>query len=81
MSDQIILPPEPGVSSSPPATANTIFRGPNGIRSGGRVLIFLAVVAGLGAAVNLVVWLVLHFWLHRRPDSNCFVAITHSRYP
>jgi len=68
MSDQIILPPEPGVSSSPPATANTIFRGPNGIRSGGRVLIFLAVVAGLGAAVNLVVWLVLHFWLHRPPQ-------------
>ena len=65
MSDQIILPPEPGVSSSSPATANTIFRGPNGIRAGGRVLIFLAIVAGLAAAVNLVIWLVLHFWLHR----------------
>lgn len=68
MSDQIILPPEPGVSSSPPATANTIFRGPNGIRPGWRVLIFMAIMGGLVAAVNLVFWLVLHFWLHRPPQ-------------
>lgn len=65
MPDQIVLPPEPGVSSSSPATANTIFRGPNGIRPGWRVLIFLAIVAGLVGAVSLVVWLVLHLWLHR----------------
>jgi hypothetical protein len=65
MPDQIVLPPEPGVSSSSPATANTIFRGPNGIRPGGRVLIFLAILAGLVAAVSLLVWLVLHLWLHR----------------
>ena len=65
MSDQgIVLPPE----GSPPAMAapvTTIFRGPNGIRPGGRVLIFLAIVAGLAAVVNLVIWLVLHFLLHR----------------
>jgi uncharacterized protein len=60
----IVLPPEGG----PPPTvarANTVFRGPDGIRAGWRVLIFLAFMAGLVAAVNLVVWLVLHFLLHR----------------
>ncbi|MHB8216130.1 MAG: CPBP family intramembrane glutamic endopeptidase [Candidatus Sulfotelmatobacter sp.] len=68
MPDQNILPPEPGFSASPPATANTIFRGPNGIRAGWRVLIFLSIVAALVGAVNLVIWLVLHFWLHRPPQ-------------
>jgi membrane protease YdiL (CAAX protease family) len=53
----------PVVPQPPPATS--IFRGPNGIRAGWRVLIFLAIVVGLVAAVNLVVWLVLHFLLHR----------------
>ncbi len=55
--------------SPPPTTApaNTIFRGPNGMRAGWRVLIFLAIVAGLVAGVNLVIWLVSHFWLHRPP--------------
>jgi len=63
----INLPPEPSESQPtvpPPPVAN-IFRGPNGIRAGWRVLIFLAIMAGLVAAVNLVVWLVLHFFLHR----------------
>jgi membrane protease YdiL (CAAX protease family) len=49
----------------PPPSAPSIFRGPNGIRAGWRVLIFLAIVAGLVAAVNLVVWTVMHFVLHR----------------
>src|SRR6266436_1415344 len=64
------LPPEPSASQptfpQPPSSAN-IFRGPNGIRAGWRVLIFLAIVAGLVAAVNLAVWLVSHFLLHRAP--------------
>src|SRR6266852_6731271 len=61
------LPPEPSASQAAvpqPASAN-IFRGPNGIRAGWRVLIFLAIVVGLVAAVNLVVWMVMHFLLHR----------------
>jgi membrane protease YdiL (CAAX protease family) len=33
------------------------------------VLIFLAIVVGLVAAVNLVVWLVMHFVLHRAPQQ------------
>jgi len=49
----------------PPPTPDTVFRGPNGIRAGWRVLIFLAITAGLVAAVNLVVYLILHFVLHR----------------
>jgi membrane protease YdiL (CAAX protease family) len=66
----INLPAEPSGAQptvpQPPSSAN-IFRGPNGIRAGWRVLIFLAIVAGLVAAVNLVVWLVMHFVLHRSP--------------
>jgi membrane protease YdiL (CAAX protease family) len=41
----IVLPP--AVGAPPPSAANTIFRGPNGIRAGWRVLIFLAIVAAL----------------------------------
>ncbi len=67
MSDQgIVLPPE---IITPPPAPNSIFRGPNGIRAGWRVLIFLAIVVGLVAAVNLVVWLVAHFLLHRSPQQ------------
>jgi membrane protease YdiL (CAAX protease family) len=48
-----------------PPSSPGIFRGPNGIRAGWRALIFLAIVVGLVAAVNLAVWLVMHFLLHR----------------
>ena len=66
MSDQgIVLPPEPAIPSPPPHPPNTVFRGPNGIRAGWRVLIFLLIVAGLLAVVNLVIFLILHFLLHR----------------
>ena len=64
----INLPPEPSGSQPivpSPLSPSSIFRGPNGIRAGWRVLIFLAIVAGLVAVVNLVVWLVLHFLLHQ----------------
>jgi membrane protease YdiL (CAAX protease family) len=62
------LPGEPSASQtavSSPIAATSIFRGPNGIRAGWRALIFLAIVAGLVAVVNVVVWVVLHFFLHR----------------
>ena len=57
--------PQPVVS--PPANPSNIFRGPNGIRAGWRALIFLAIVAGLVGAVNLVILLVAQFVLHHRP--------------
>jgi membrane protease YdiL (CAAX protease family) len=66
------LSPDPSLSQPivpPPPSSVSIFRGPNGIRAGWRALIFLAVVAGLVAAVNLVVWLVVHFVLHRGPQQ------------
>jgi uncharacterized protein len=45
MSDQgVVLPPEP---VAPPPPAHNAFRGPNGIRAGWRVLIFLMIVCGL----------------------------------
>jgi uncharacterized protein len=51
MPDQEIAPPpEPSTVSAPapaPPPPNTVFHGPNGIRAGWRVLIFLALVAGI----------------------------------
>src|ERR1700728_1777927 len=45
MSDQgVVLPPEP---VAPPPPTHNAFRGPNGIRAGWRVLIFLMIVCGL----------------------------------
>jgi hypothetical protein len=73
MADQgIVLPP----ASALPATPNSFFRGPNGIRAGWRVLIFLAIVAGLIGTVNLVVYVVLHFLLHRGPQQFQAGALT-----
>jgi len=75
------LPPEPSASQptfpQPPSAVN-IFRGPNGIRAGWRALIFLAIVAGLVAAVNLAVWLVLHFLLHRAPHFGTTSSLSPS---
>lgn len=58
----INLPPELTVPQPvvPPPATNNVFRGANGIRAGWRALIFLGVVVGLVAAVNLVVAFVLH---------------------
>lgn len=68
-------PPVPQAAVPQPTSAG-IFRGPNGIRAGWRALIFLAIVVGLVAAVNLVVWLVLHFLLHRSPHFGATSSLT-----
>jgi|SRR5580704_409948 membrane protease YdiL (CAAX protease family) len=56
MSDQgiIILPPE---ASTPPPAPNTVFRGPNGIRAGWRVLTFVAIVVCLLVSLRFAVYL------------------------
>jgi membrane protease YdiL (CAAX protease family) len=65
---RVNLAPElPAFQPTAPPPAPSIFRGPNGIRAGWRALIFVAIMAGLVAGVNLVVWLVSHFLLHRAP--------------
>ncbi len=73
MSEQGILLPQTTPPSLPP---NSTFRGPNGIRAGWRVLIFLAIVAGLVAVVNLAVFLVLHFFMHRGPRGFQLASLT-----
>jgi uncharacterized protein len=70
------IPLPPAISSPPPPAPNTFFRGPNGMRAGGRALIFLALVAGLALAVNLVVWLVLHFLLHAPAQFGAAPALS-----
>lgn len=49
---EILLPPPPPVPPVP-LSPNTIFRGPNGIRAGWRVLIFLALVAATALAIAI----------------------------
>jgi len=55
MGDQEILPmTDPSAAATPapaPEISNTIFRGPNGIRAGWRVLIFLVLVAAVVVAL------------------------------
>ncbi len=61
MSDQEILPPtEPTVvpAATQPQPPNTVFRGPNGIRAGWRVLIFLALVAATSLVIAIAFALV-----------------------
>jgi uncharacterized protein len=72
------LSPEPSVPQPPPqpVAPNTIIRGPNGIRTGWRALIFLAIVAALVAAANFIVFLVLHFFLHRRLHASIASSLT-----
>lgn len=49
------LPQPATIAPPPPRPQHTIFRGPNGIRAEWRVLIFLAIVAGIVAVIALVV--------------------------
>jgi membrane protease YdiL (CAAX protease family) len=57
MADQVILPsPEPTAAPAPtppPQPPSTIFHGPNGIRAGWRLLIFLALVAAITIALTI----------------------------
>ncbi len=81
MADQpIILPPEPHLATapSPPTPPNTVFRGPNGIRAGWRALIFLAIVVGLVASVNLAIFVVRHFLFHSAPHIGIASSLTPS---
>jgi membrane protease YdiL (CAAX protease family) len=53
MSDQgVVLPPV--ISSPQPPAPNNFFRGPNGIRAGWRVLIFVLIVAALFVTLSVV---------------------------
>jgi uncharacterized protein len=56
MADPEILSaaPAPETPAIPPPPPNTVFRGPNGIRAGWRVLIFVAISAGLGILLALL---------------------------
>ena len=56
----LIPPPAPPIPVPPPPPHFTIFRGPNGIRAGWRVLIFLAILAGLITILSLIVFVVTH---------------------
>jgi membrane protease YdiL (CAAX protease family) len=61
MADSEIVPPVAAVSTAIlPPPPNTAFRGPNGIRAGWRVLIFFAIIAGLGILLALLFALVSH---------------------
>jgi uncharacterized protein len=54
------LQPAPIEPSTPLQPHYTIFRGPNGIRAGWRVLIFLAILAGLVAMLSVIVFALAH---------------------
>lgn len=61
---EIVPPVEPAPTTTPetaatPVPSYTIWRGPNGIRAGWRVLIFLALIAGIVIAIGLVIGLVM----------------------
>ncbi len=62
MADQEVLPPpeSPADGAQAPEPPHTIFRGPNGIRAGWRVLIFLALVFALVLVLNGSLLLFLH---------------------
>jgi len=47
--------PESQIAPPPPPSHFTIFRGPNGIRAGWRILIFLAIVAALFTVLSIIV--------------------------
>ena len=68
-----ILPPSPGPGAPAP---HTIFRGPNGIRAGWRTLIFLAIMAGLIAVVNLLVFVGMRLLGHHRNPAFGIGSLT-----
>jgi uncharacterized protein len=60
MSDPKIPPSSETTSTPAPQRPNKIFRGPNGIRSGWRVLIFLAIMFALVLVFSVVLRLLTH---------------------
>ncbi len=60
MSNPEIIPSAILPDATPPPPPNTVFRGPQGIRAGWRVLIFLAIAGALLTIVSLVVIAVAH---------------------
>ena len=52
--------PAPVAPATPPQPKYTAFRGPNGIRAGWRVLIFLAILAGIVTVISLIVRVLTH---------------------
>ncbi len=60
MSNPEIIPPTLSTEPTSRQTRNTFFRGPNGIRAGWRILIFLAIAGALLTLISLVVLAVAH---------------------
>ena len=60
MSNPEIIPASNPAEPLPPQTPNTVFRGPNGIRAGWRVLIFLAIAGALLTVVSIFVVAIAH---------------------
>lgn len=76
MSDPEILPSIPPTPPPiPPPPTYTIFRGPNGIRAGWRLLIYVAIVGGILMAAGLVVG-VIFVLLGGRPPRASFGLIS-----
>jgi uncharacterized protein len=59
MGNPEVLPPQ-GDVPPPPASSSTIFRGPNGLRAGWRVLIFAAIAFALVLLVSVAVAVLTH---------------------
>lgn len=65
----MVVPPEvPPPGPAVPEQRYTAFRGPNGIRAGLRVAIFLALVAALGLTIAVVGGLIVGLTRHAGPD-------------
>ena len=77
MAEAEILPPQPPIVPSPapaPNPPNTVFRGPNGIRAGWRVLIFLALVAA--ATFVLAIPFAVLSLLHRGAAAQNIIDVS-----
>jgi hypothetical protein len=74
MHDPEIPQPQPSAATIPSPLPNTIFRGPNGIRAGWRVLIFLALVAA-AALVLALPFVVLRF-MRKGAGAHVGIAVS-----
>lgn len=60
MADPNLVPPVAGAPASTPQPKYTAFRGPNGLRAGWRVLLFLLIVASLFFISGIIAAIILH---------------------